>query len=396
MTESPTAPDLAALRNQLRQLIELTNARVLSPEQASGARAQLEKQILDRVLAGESVEQACVIAKPKDSAVQAAVDRRTWYRIGAFVVVVGASAYAWIGHPQAWSDSPEPARALATTPDKAPHPTDQAQIEAMVSTLADKLKKDPDNAEGWAMLARSHAVLGRFDRADEAYRKARALRPEDAQLLADHADTLAVLNGRQLGGEPAKLIEQALNIDPRNFKALSLAGTIAFQGGQHARAVELWQRSLASAPTDNPALVEQIKAGLEEARALADLPGKPASSAASGVTTVSGRVDIDPALRSKLPAEATVFIHARAAQGPKMPLAIIRKQVKDLPTRFTLSDAQSMSGNLKISGFEQLVVAARVSLSGEALPKPGDWEGHSETVRLGAQDVKIVIQTPVK
>jgi len=159
---------------------------------------------------------------------------------------VSAGGYAWVGRPDAWQIGPE-AGSLAqpdvaamgqgggmggnggTGNSAAPHAMTTDQITAMVDGLASKLKADPGNAEGWAMLARTYATLSRFEEATAAYRKALALRTDDAQLHADFADALAVTQGRKLQGEPAELVAKALKLDPNNFKALSLSGTIAFE-----------------------------------------------------------------------------------------------------------------------------------------------------------------------
>lgn len=255
------------------------------------------------------------------------------------------------------------------------------------------------------MLARSYAVLGRFDDAVVAYQRVLALRQDDAQVYADYADALAVTRGRKLEGEPAKLIDQALSLDPRNFKALSLAGTLAFNQRDFQRAADLWQRALASAPTDNPGLVQQIRTDLDDARqragmaplSTADTATPPVGSdVAAADAAVSGQVALAPALVGKLPPDATVFIFAKAPQGPKMPLAILRKQVKDLPLTFTLNDALAMSPQTKLSGFAEVVVGARVSLSGQASPQPGDWQGQSQPVKLGSRDLRIDIRDAVR
>jgi cytochrome c-type biogenesis protein CcmH len=88
-----------------------------------------------------------------------------------------------------------------------------------------------------------------------------------------------------------------------------------------------------------------------------------------------------------------VFIFAQAAQGPKMPLAIVRKQVKDLPYPFSLDDSMAMSPAMKISSFPDVVVAARVSKSGNAMPQAGDLEGTSKPVKLGASGLAVVIDS---
>ena len=146
----------------------------------------------------------------------------------------------------------------------------------MVERLAQRLKDQPQDAEGWAMLARSYSVLGRHPEALQAYEKALALRKDDANLLADYADSLAVQNKNVLAGEPLKLVTRALKLEPRNLKALSMAGSEAFDRQEYARAIQYWQQVVEFGPADSP-MVQQVKPGLEQARQLAGVPrtGKP-------------------------------------------------------------------------------------------------------------------------
>lgn len=425
------------LRTQLRQLDELVQTGALSAEQGNEAKARLERQLVEAVMALPASTEALAPTASSASAVASATPTTTaratqpaaklvWGMV-AFVAAVGAGGYALVGNPGAWSVSPSPAAvatggvgtpATAADPSArpAPHALGSDQIAAMTESLASKLQTDPNNAEGWAMLARSYAVLGRFDDAVTAYQRVLTLRQDDAQVYADYADALAVTRGRKLEGEPAKLVDKALSLDPRNFKALSLAGTVAFNQQDFQRAADLWQRALASAPADNPGLVQQIRADLDDARQragmaplsaaaapLAPLAPTPdatrqtsGSDAAAAGAEVTGSVTLAPALVGKLPPNATVFVFAKAAQGPKMPLAILRKQVKDLPLSFTLNDALAMSPQMKLSAFAEVVVGARVSLSGQATPQPGDWQGQSQPVKLGAKDVRIEVRDAVK
>lgn len=119
-------------------------------------------------------------------------------------------------------------------------------------------------------------------------------------------------------------------------------------------------------------------------------------SAQAAPASVGGKVSLSPALAGKVSPTDTVFILARAAQGPKMPLAVFRKQVKDLPMEFTLDDSMAMQPQMKLSNFDQVIVAARVSKSGGAMSQAGDFEGLSAAVKPGAKGLNIVIDTVVK
>lgn len=400
------------LKTQLRQLNELAQSGALPEDQAQAAKAKLERQLLDAVMASQdqpSSPPTPLAAVPVPAA--ARVSNKVLWSMVAFVAAIGAGGYYLVGTPSAWHVNPagnnsETASASADqgqgggAGSSAPHTMNQDQINAMVDGLVAKLKADPQNAEGWAMLARTYSALKRFEEALPAYRQAIAQRPEDAQLYADYADALAVTQGRTLQGEPAKLIDKALSLDPNNFKALSLSGTIAYDKQDFKTAASLWERAVQHAPADNPDIARQMQSALDDARQRAGLPAqqapqKDASAAANG-GAVSGTVSLSQALAGKVSPDDTVFIFAKAAQGPKMPLAIVRKQVKDLPYRFELTDAMAMAPQFKLSGFAEVVVGARVSRSGDAMPQPGDWSGQSGPVKVGTSGVQIDISDAVR
>jgi cytochrome c-type biogenesis protein CcmH len=330
------------------------------------------------------------------------------------VLVLASAGYMWTGSPR-MASAPWPSAGSdgaageggeqAATGGTAPHALGNEQVLAMIDKLSQRLKESPSDAEGWAMLARSYAVIGRHTDALPAYEKAVALRPEDASLLADHADALAVANKHELTGEPLAMINKALKIDPDNLKALSLAGTAAFNRKDYAGAVRHWEHIAAVAPAGSSYL-PQVEANLAEARELGKLPppAAPAASAApvraSGAvavpgSTVSGTVTLAAALRDRVAPTDTVFVFARAAEGPRMPLAILRKQVKDLPLDFKLDDSQAMSPAMRLSSYSKVVVGARVSKSGNAMPQPGDLAGQTAVSDLGASGLKIEISQAV-
>jgi cytochrome c-type biogenesis protein CcmH len=310
-----------------------------------------------------------------------------------FALAVVVAGYATIGTPQALDPAARSARGGA-----GDHAITAQQIQGMIDKLAARLKEQPDDADGWAMLGRSYAVLGQPQQALPAFKRAMELRPDDAALLADYADMLALANNRNLEGEPSRLIARALELDPNNLKALSLAGTAAFLRKDYALALRHWEKMAQLAP--DAEFVKQIQGGIDEARRLAAgaAPGtdmskppaaKPAPAAAGA--TVSGVVKLAATLQAKASPEDTLFVYARPAQGPRMPLAILRKQVKDLPLTFTLDDSMAMSPAARLSSAQQVVVSARISKRGDATPQPGDLQGQSAPVAPGASGLTIEI-----
>jgi cytochrome c-type biogenesis protein CcmH len=295
----------------------------------------------------------------------------------------------------------------------AGHDVTPEQMESLVQRLSARLQQTPDDAEGWMLLGRSLNVLGRFERAAEAYARASKLAPGDAGLLADYADSLAMARGRSLEGEPFELVKRALQIDPENVKALALAGTAEFERRNYAAAIAYWERILKVVPPESE-FARSVAGSIAEARelgggALAQKESPPAkekqalagkqtpeqTQAAAGSQSLQGTVSIDPAIAARLSPGDTVFVLARPVSGSRMPLAIVRTTVAALPYRFTLDDSMAMAPGATISSHAEVVVAARVSKSGNAISQKGDVEGTSAPVAPGAKSVNVVLSRVV-
>ncbi|MEY4755861.1 MAG: hypothetical protein RJA34_759 [Pseudomonadota bacterium] len=400
---TPPKADLAGLKRQLRQLEELHATGTLTAQAFEEGRQTLERRILDCVLSDTGPELAPSVATgPTVAPVGVGASKRLWLGLAAAVLVVAVVGYGLVGRPNEGSaqDSVAEAGAASGGQDAKPHSTDFDQIAAMTDGLAAKLKDNPKDGPGWAMLARSYSVLGRNPEALDAYKKALALQGDDPVLLADYADALAVKSKGDLAGEPIKLVERALKKDPANIKALYLAGTHAFTLKDYAGATRHWEKAVQAGPSGNP-MIAQIQSSLGEARRLAGLPDvgaqdKDAGTKITAGSTVSGTVTLDAALSKNAQPTDTVFIFARAAEGGRMPLAILRKQVKDLPIQFTLDDSMAMSPAGSLSKAGRVVIGARISKSGNAMPEKGDLSGASNSVPVGARDVAVVIKDLVK
>lgn len=286
------------------------------------------------------------------------------------------------------------------------------QSDAALKQLETKLKgmNDPDKLlEGWLQLARSYAELKRYPDAERAYEEVVKLAPKESQAWTEYADAYAMNHGQSLKGKPTQLLEQALKLEPDNKTALALSGSAAMERGDYEAAIIHWQKLISLLPPDYPD-VQMVKDGVKSAREflaqqpggkekLAKLPALPDNEArvvANPELAVSGKVSLSAAARAKVSPEDTVFILARAAEGPKMPLAVLRKQVKDLPLEFSLDDSMAMQPQLKLSGFQQVVVVARISKAGQPIAQPGDWEGSTATIKPGSKGLNIVIEHEVK
>ena len=338
------------------------------------------------------------------------------------VIALTLSVAGVIGLGYAWLVAPTPSDAVATAP--APSITAKASILAreslsrdagadalsqaearvtdMMDRLAAQLRTRPDDADGWQMLGRSYAALGRHARAVTAFKTAARLRPDDATLLAEYAFSAAVTDPRAASGEAAELIARALRIDSRNSKALALAGTLAVDHKDYQSAIRYWEQLAQVEPLDSP-VARQARASIAHARQLASAQGALMQVAALGSmgpgaapAQVSGTVTLAPALKVRVAPDDTVFVFARPVSGPRMPLAVLRKQVKDLPLRFTLDDSLAMSPGARLSGASSVVVGARISRDGNAVAGDGDLQGLLGAVPVGRGDLRIEIGEIVK
>lgn len=439
------------LKAQIAQIDTLIAEGTLTGEAAHLARQKLEQELLTQVVQGggaaaavataaeppaPSVEAvaaaapasvglgaAAVLSPP--AATQAALpaepepvrpSRSMVAGLAAFVLLFGVVGYAWLGNREGLSIGPGAGAAAAA----ASAPPSAEQIDALLARLAQRLKEKPDDADGWAMLGRSYSLLGRFDEAVPAFQRVIALRPQDAQGYADYADALGSAMGGKLDGEPEQLIAKALQIDPSNLKALALAGSIAFNRNDPAGAVKLWEQALRLSEPGGE-MARQLQGVIDEARqragmrpsavAAASAPGTApaaapaqaqvptqttASTTATAASAVQGRISLSAGLKAQASPDDTLFVFARPAQGAKMPLAILRKQVKDLPLEFTLDDSLAMSPAAKLSSAGQVIVGARISKSGNAMPQPGDLQGFSAPVAVGTRGVQLEIAETVR
>ena len=418
--------EVRGLARQQEQLKQLHASGTLNDEQFAQSQATLERKLLDAMAAAPG---GAVPAGPSAPSVRLSA------LLAGFVFVVAGGGYALIGTPNHLGLGPGAASSLAGAAGdataggataageaqegaSAPHAVTPEQIQAMVDQLVAHLKAEPDDARGWQMLARTYVVLGKHAQAVDPFRQALRLNPDDPELLCDFADALAMANNRTLAGEPTALVERALKADPRNPKALALAGTAAFDRHDYKGAVAFWETLVQVEGTD-AGFAQQIQGSIAEARQLAGMPPAAAASAAApglawagtpdaapasaraaeGVAVasaeVSGTVTLAPALSARVAPDDTVFVFARAVDGPRMPLGIVRKKVRDLPLQFTLDDSMAMSPDAKLSSAARVVVGARVSKSGNAMPQNGDLQGLTGAVPVGARGLKIEINEEV-
>ncbi len=381
---SSAGVSLAVLRDQAREARADLAAGLISAERFAELNTELEQRTLEDTAA---VAQQGAVAAPA---------RRTAIFLALALPLCSVLTYLALGQPGAL----QPASAAA--PSEQEQAAMAVQMEQAIAQLAAKLRAQPDNAEGWRMLGRSHAVMSQHEQAAAAYRQAAALLPRDAGVLADLADSLAMVQGAKLSGEPSRLIQQALALDPQHAKALALAGSAAFEASAFAQARAHWERLLPLVPADSET-AQALRGSIAQARSkegsapsavtapATATSATPATPAAAAGASVAGSVSLAPALAAKVKPGDTLFIFARAAAGPRMPLAILKHQANELPLSFKLDDSMAMQPQMKLSAFASVVITARISSSGGATPQTGDLMGQSAAVAPGAQGVQVVI-----
>jgi len=367
-TRPETGPDRKAInielyRAQVAKLEEELNEGLLDPKAYEAAKQEIDRNLLDDTADTDTEAQA------KSGRIPAIIT-------AVVVPVVAIGLYLGLGR----------ADLADVQPQKAP---DVHQIEAMMTKLENHLKEKPDDSEGWVMLGRSYTALNQYDKAENAYSKAYKLIGDDPDFLADYAEIIAMNRNNELAGEPRKLLQTALKKNPNAIKALWLSGHAELQAGHDKQAVAYWKKLLKVLPSNDTEAINTVNQYIAQVEGQA--PPPPVASSSAKLTV---KVSLAPSIKAN--PDDTVFIFARAASGPRMPLAIVRKQVRDLPLTVTLDDSMAMAPQMTLSKFDKVVVGARVSKTGTALPQSGDIQGLSPTIEsTRKQPVSIEINSVV-
>jgi len=378
------AANLEILRDQITEMDTDLKNGLLTPELHEQGKRELQARLLEEVGDSNGVE---VSNKPHPLKIMAVV-------LTVLVPLASVGMYLKIGNQGAFQPG-HGAMAMARTQDD-------------LKTLEEKVAQNPNDPEALVVLARSYVELGRYADGSRLYESLVKIVPDEPILWADYADALAMTHG-SLRGAPTKLLERALELDPNHPKSLALSGSAAMERGDYAAAVQYWEKLIKLLPPEDAENTRMIEDALVQAHQMLaqskggkaapvlDQINEPASKAqAAGKERITGTVTLSDALKGQADPNDTLFVLARAAQGPKMPLAIMRKQVRDLPLKFSLDDSMAMSPEMKMSNFDQIVVVARVSKSGNAMPQPGDLMGMSKPLALGSSAIKIVIDQPAR
>ncbi|HET8783621.1 MAG TPA: c-type cytochrome biogenesis protein CcmI [Pyrinomonadaceae bacterium] len=249
--------NIAIYRDQLSELEADLKNGIVSQDQYTQDRDEIERRLLE--------DTASTAPATRKAAALQATNKNTAYAIGVLLPLAAVIFYFQIGNPKAVTD---PTGGVSATRSAPTGERTQEQIEANVTALAERLKQNPSDAQGWAMLARSYNSMSRFGEAAGAYAKATELQPNNADLMAEYAFVSAMANQQRLDGQPTELINQALKIDPENAKALQLAGSAAFQAKDYKKAIAYWERVLKKVESDSE-VAQLMTERINEAKKLA-------------------------------------------------------------------------------------------------------------------------------
>ncbi|OLU17376.1 c-type cytochrome biogenesis protein CcmI [Pseudomonas sp. PA1(2017)] len=366
--EDRTALNVTLYQERLRELEQQHQAGTLDAAQWQAARDEAARELLADT-DGSEARQARRLG------------RAVPLLAVVLVPVLAVSLYLQWGA----IDKVEQARTFAGEPHS---------IEEMTARLEQAVQNNPESAEGWYFLGRSYMAQQRAADAARAFGQAVKVAGREPELLGQWAQALYFAADKQWSPQLDALTSEALKADPEEVTSLGLLGIAAYEEQRFADAIGYWERLVAVLPDGDPSR-QAIAGGIERAR---QELGSSAESAVSGaqpqaVAGLQVRVELAEALRDKVQPGDAVFVFARAASGPPMPLAAKRLTVADLPAQLSLSDSDAMMPQLKLSAFDQVQLVARISRAGDA--KNGEWIGQGQPVASSTQDVqRLVIDSP--
>jgi cytochrome c-type biogenesis protein CcmH len=368
------AANLDIFRDQLRELERDRHQGLLAETDFEQAKNELHRRLL------EDTQSQAVIPRIRGG-------RKTALALLIVVPLTAVAGYALLGNTRAFDPLETQAR------------VSPQQIEDMVGKLVDKLKQNPDDTKGWVMLARSYKVMGRYAKSADAYSHGGTLVNSDPSLLADYAEVLGQVNGGNLEGKPLELIAQALKMDPNEPQALFLAGSAATDRNDFPAVFDYWERLLLQLEPGSEE-AKSLQAAVDKARKIVTKNGGQSvqktatevrASTSAGAEMISGEVGLSGKIAAQAKPDDLLFVFARAEEGPRMPLAVMRVRVSDLPLKFSFNDSMALPGGKKISEFKTVSVEARVAKAGQAQSSSGDLFGSLKGVKPGSRNVRVLI-----
>ena len=359
-------------RDQILDLDREHDSGHISDEEWQQSRDELSLRLLEDTSAVDDPA-----AKTEKPAIWTAVVLAVALPLGSM------GMYMWVGQPEALNP-------LAL---KTPDQVDPKDLTKMAQTLAEKLQDKPDNLQGWVMLGRTYRTLENFDAALRAYDSALKLSDDD-DLKLERIEVIAMQRQGQFEGEPWNVIREVLQRDPQHFGALLTAGSASYAEGKFADALKYWEQARKPLDANNPDL-QGLESAIATVRERLGMPPAKATPAATSGLNVTGQVNLSASLKSKASPNDVVFIYATPANGDRMPLAIFKTTVSQLPFNFTLDDSTAMAPDRKLSAAGEVMVKVRVTKSGNAMPQSGDLSGSLGPVKVGAKGLKLEIKDQI-
>jgi cytochrome c-type biogenesis protein CcmH len=359
-------------RDQILDLDREHDSGHISDEEWQQSRDELSLRLLEDTSAVDDPA-----AKTEKPAIWTAVVLAVALPLGSM------GMYMWVGQPEALNP-------LAL---KTPDQVDPKDLTKMAQTLAEKLQDKPDNLQGWVMLGRTYRTLENFDAALRAYDSALKLSDDD-DLKLERIEVIAMQRQGQFEGEPWNVIREVLQRDPQHFGALLTAGSASYAEGKFADALKYWEQARKPLDANNPDL-EGLESAIATVREKLGMPPTKVTPAATSGLNVTGQVSLSASLKSKASPNDVVFIYATPANGDRMPLAIFKTTVSQLPFNFTLDDSTAMAPDRKLSAAGEVMVKVRVTKSGNAMPQSGDLSGSLGPVKVGAKGLKLEIKDQI-
>lgn len=363
-------------RERLQELRREFAANTMSQENFDQARLELEQTLALDLSAGD------------DNAVQSSAhSARVLALVLLITVPIAAVVLYWqLGRFDSLQGD------LATAVEHQNAPGMNMTMDEAIARLKARLEQEPANAEGWYMLARSYMSMQRYAESIDAYRKTMELVGEDADLMLRYADALVMSRGGRFAGEPADVINKALVLRPDHPQGLWLAGMVANEAGNYQQALQHWYKlePLLAGDMESQAEVRAMIADAEQRLSPQQIKqiqrarpqAQVASNTAANTAEITVQVAVDASVKSKINPSDTVFILARAIDGPPMPLAVVRHTAGELPLTVKLNDAMAMMPAMKLSNFPQVRVTAIVSKAGTAQLVAGDLYGEVSPVSV--------------
>ena len=368
-TAEPNRTDInvGIAKSQARELKQRLERGEISEEDYADEKARLETGLARDI---ESEEKQATSAKGQ------------WllWPVAISIPVAAGALYLALGTPEAFDPNSRVAPPVAQ-----PQQQQVPDMQAIISRIEQRLEEQPNDAVGWFMLGRAHLSLGDYTQAEGALRRSLELDASNVDVRIRLADAIALTQGRRLDGEPTEILKGVLEDQPNHPQALWLYGTALSQNDEPAEAIVVWQRLLPQLRAD-PQAVAEIEKLIADANSQLPAAERVVITEQETDTNAAGaglsvQVDVQEGLADDLSPDTPIFIYAKAANGPPMPLAVVRLSLSELPVTVELTDQQAMIESMTLSSFDEVVVGARISKTGNPIAQSGDLFSESDVVR---------------